>query len=238
MVLACQGPLYWELLDNKSGNSSTQDRKAILGKRIKLLGQKRIGIVIADREFVGHAWLKYLKDNGIGFCVRLPKHHLLERLDGRVELPEELAKELALHLKDCLVDGVWGQVYLKRLTNGDLLYLFGTLQARYLGQVYRRRWTIEACFQSLKSRGFDLESTHLKDLTKLKKLVALVSIAFGMCVRLGIHQHERVKKIKTKKHGYKAHSFFRHGLNTIREKMKKRRKHGNYLLTNSFAGLA
>lgn len=34
MVLACQGsvqvPLYWELLDNKSGNSSAQDRKAIL----------------------------------------------------------------------------------------------------------------------------------------------------------------------------------------------------------------
>jgi transposase len=103
-----------------------------------------------------------------------------------------------MHLKVCLVDGVWGQVYLKRLTNGDLLYLFGTLAAKYLGQVYRRRWTIEACFQSLKRRGFNLKSTHLKNLNKLKKLVALVSIAFGMCVSLGIHQHERVKKIKTK----------------------------------------
>jgi hypothetical protein len=228
MVLACQGalhlPLYWELLDNKSGNSSTQDRKAILGKCIGLLGKERIGIVIADREFVGHAWLKYLKDNGIGFCVRLPKHHLIERLDGRVLPPQELVQVQALHLQDCLVDGVWGQVYLKRLPGGDLLYLFGTIQARYLGQVYRRRWTIEACFQSLKSRGFDLESTHLKDLTKLKKLVALVSMAFGMCLSLGIHQHERVKKIKVKKHGYKANSFFRHGLNTIRGMMKKNEK--------------
>lgn len=225
LVLACQGhvqvPLYWELLDNKSGNSSTQDRKAILAKCIRLLGKERIGMVIADREFVGHVWLKYLKDNGISFCVRLPKHHLLERLDGRVFSVEELAREQVLYLKDCLVDGVWGQVYLKRLTTGDLLYLFGTMEANYLGQIYRRRWTIEACFQAFKGRGFDLESTHLKDLVKLKKLVALVSIAFAMCVSLGIYQHERVKKIKTKKHSYKANSFFRHGLNTIREMLKK-----------------
>lgn len=229
MVLACQGhvqlPLYWELLDNKSGNSSTQDRKAILGKCIRLLGKGRIGLVIADREFVGHEWLKYLKDNGIGFCVRLPKHHLIERLDGRVQPAEELAKEQALQLRDCLVDGVWGQVYLKRLTNGDLLYLFGTLPAQHLGQVYRRRWSIEACFQSFKSRGFDLEGTHLKDLAKLKKLVALVSIAFGLCVSLGIHQHQKVKQIKVKKHGYKANSFFRHGVNTIREMLKKEKWH-------------
>ena len=119
------------------------------------------------------------------------------------------------------MDGVWGQVYLKRLTDGDLLYLLGSMEARHLDGVYRRRWTIEACFQSLKGRGFNLESTHLKDLGKLNKLVALVSIAFGMCVSLGIHQHERVKKIKVKKHGYKANSFFRHGLNTIRQMLKK-----------------
>jgi len=225
MLLACQGavqvPLYWELLDNRSGNSSTAERKAILGRCIRLLGKERIGILIADREFVGHRWLKYLKDNGIAFCVRMPKHHLLERLDGRRQQAEQLAKEQALHLKDCLVDGVWGQVYLKRLADGGLLYLFGTIEARYLGQVYRRRWTIEACFESFRSRGFDLEGTHLKELAKLKKLVALVSIAFGMCVSLGIYQHEKVKKIKVKKHGYKANSFFRHGLDTLREMMKK-----------------
>ena len=133
----------------------------------------------------------------------------------------ELATDKGLCLPDCLVDGVWGNVYLKRLVGGDLLYLFGTMEARHMGSVYRRRWTIEACFQSFKSRGFDLESTHLRELAKLKKLVALVSIAFGMCVSIGIYQHEKVKKIKVKKHGYKAKSFFRHGLNMIRQLLKK-----------------
>ena len=32
-----------------------------------------------------------------------------------------------------------------------------------------------------------MESTHLKDLEKLKKLLALMSIAFAMCVSMGIY---------------------------------------------------
>lgn len=125
--------------------------------------------------------------------MRLPRHHLVERVDGQVQPAAELAGEQPVYLKAGLVDGVWGQVYLKRLASGDLLYLFGTMEARYLGQVYRRRWTIEACFQAFKGRGFDLESTHLKDLAKLKKLVAFVSIAFAMGVSLGIYLHKKVK---------------------------------------------
>jgi hypothetical protein len=228
MVLASQGkmqvPLYWSLLDNKSGNSSTKDRIKVVDKCFRLLGN-RIGLLVADREFVGHEWLKHLKANGIGFCVRMPKHHVMERIDGRVQQAEELAKSTPLCLADCLVDGVWGNVYLKRTAEGDLLYLFGTMEAKHLGTVYRRRWTIEACFQAFKSRGFDLESTHLKELEKLKKLVAMVSIAYGLCVSMGIYQDARVKKIKVKNHGYKANSFFRKGLDKIREMLKTNPKH-------------
>lgn len=69
----------------------------------------------------------------------------------------------------------------------------------------------------MKERGFDLENTHLQDNEKLKKLVALVSIAYAFCASLGIYHHQKVKKIKTKNNGYKANSFVRHGINLIRE---------------------
>jgi hypothetical protein len=224
MVVACQGsvnvPLYWELLDNKSGNSATPDRIQMLEKCIALVGKNRLGLLIADREFVGHKWLKYLKDQGIAFCVRLPKHHLIERQDGRIQAAEQLATTQGLSLSDCLVDGVWGNVYVKQLADGELLYLFGTMEGKYLGQVYRRRWKIETCFQAFKSRGFDLESTHLKDLSKLKKLVAFVSMAYGLCISLGVYHHQKVHPIKVKKHGYKANSFFRSGLNRMRTLLK------------------
>jgi hypothetical protein len=166
MMLAGSGsmqvPLYWELLDNKSGNSSAQDRIELLKGCIALVGKERIGLVIGDREFVGHKWMKYLKDNGLLFLMRLPKHHSIERFNGQVVKVDQLVFEpqRPLLLKDCLVDGVWGQVWVKPLEKGDYLFLFGTTKVELMGQLYGKRWTIEACFQTFKERGFDLEKTH------------------------------------------------------------------------------
>ncbi|MFY7828873.1 MAG: IS4 family transposase [Flectobacillus sp.] len=225
MVIVCNGsnhvPIYFELLDNKNGNSNSQQRIELLEKIVALIGVKRIGIVIGDREFIGHTWLKYLKEQGINFCVRVPKHHQIERMDGTKYLAEDLATENPLYLKDCLVDGVWVQVYLKKLPCGELLFLIGTVAlAQYLGQIYKKRWTIETCFQSFKGRGFDIESTHIKDLGKLKKLIAVVSIAFAICINMGIHQDKKIRKIKTKNHKYKVNSFCRTGIDLIKDLLK------------------
>jgi hypothetical protein len=77
-----QVPLYWELLDNQSGNSNTKDRTDLLALCLQLIGKERIGLVIGDREFVGHKWFKYLKDNNLLFVMRIPKHHLITTSEG------------------------------------------------------------------------------------------------------------------------------------------------------------
>lgn len=59
---------------------------------------------------------------------------------------------------------------------------------KFMGQLYRKRWSIEVCFQNMKRRGFDLEDTHLQDDEKLKKLVALASIAYAFSASLGIYR--------------------------------------------------
>ena len=214
-----QIPLYWELLDNKSGNSNTNDRIHLLTQCVELMGKERIGLVIGDREFVGHKWFKYLKDNDLLFVMRLPKHHLITTLEGRQYSVSELTfrDNTPLTFSNCLVDGVWGHVWVKVLDDGEFLFLFGSAPVKLMGQFYRKRWTIETCFQNLKKRGFNLESTHIKCLNKLKKLMALVSIAYSFCVSLGVYLHKKVQSVKMKNHGYKAASFSRHGLNKIRE---------------------
>ncbi len=184
-------------------------------------------MVIGDRK-----WMKYLKENCLLFVMRLPKHHLIERLDGRKQKLTEfsLAIERPLLLSDCLVDGVVGQVWVKALAGGEYLFLFGSAKVEYLGALYRKRWRIETVFQTFKQRGFNLENTHLKSLVKLKKLVALVSIAYSISVSTGLYQHQKVQKIKTKKHGYKAKSFARKGIDSIREVFRQRQELPQYLL--------
>jgi|AntAceMinimDraft_5_1070358.scaffolds.fasta_scaffold69132_1 hypothetical protein len=214
-----QIPLYWELLDNKSGNSNANDRINLLSYCIEIIGKNRLGLVVGDREFIGHYWIKYLKDNGLKFIMRMPKSHLITTRDGlqRTVSSFDLSLSKPVLLRDCQVNGIWGNVWLSLLENGEYLFLFGTATLEFMGQLYRKRWSIESCFQNLKGRGFNLEATHLKSLTKLKKLVALVSIAYSFCVGLGLYFHRKVQNIKTKKHGRKSVSLSRHGLNLIRE---------------------
>lgn len=55
---------------------------------------------------------------------------------------------------------------------------------------YKMHWEIKALFSCLKSRGFNLEDTHLTDLMKLKRLLSVFTIAFCWAYRMGIwHGH-------------------------------------------------
>ena len=86
---------------------------------------------------------------------------------------------------------------------------------------YKRRWSIETFFESIKSRGFELEKTHLKKGERFETLLVLVSVAFGLCQTVGLIAHRNGQHLSTKKHGYKAYSFFRHGKNLLGEAWRK-----------------
>ena len=69
-------------------------------------------------------------------------------------------------------------------------------------------------FKAMKSSGFDIEKTHLKDIDRIEKLILLVIIAFVWCYKIGIHLHQ-INPITIKKHGRKAKSIFKHGLSFL-----------------------
>lgn len=211
-------PLFWELLDNNSGNSAVIDRIGVLEKTIDLLGLARIGLLVADREFVGAKWVKALIDKQVPFCLRLPRTHPVRLRNGEYWLVDDLlAGHTQRFYQRVLVDGQWVNVYLKRLEKHEILYLMGTPSPRELGGLYRRRWSVETLFQSLKERGFSIESSHLQSFEKLKKLIGLVAMAFGFCLVAGHHYHRKVRLIPLKGHGYKSLSYFRKGKDELQD---------------------
>ncbi len=70
-------------------------------------------------------------------------------------------------------------------------------------------------FKALKLSGFNIEKTHLQQIERIEKLVALVFIAFVWCYKVGIYIDQNENKVKIKKHGYRAKSLFIHGLDYI-----------------------
>ena len=65
-------PIYWVLL-NKRGNSSTRERIALVKRFTTQFGKSQLLGLLADREFIGGDWLKWLKDEKIHFYIRIKK---------------------------------------------------------------------------------------------------------------------------------------------------------------------
>ena len=66
-------------------------------------------------------------------------------------------------------------------------------------------------FKALKTSGFNIEDTHLTDIDRIKKLFALVLVAFVWAYKVGVFLNS-IRPIKIKKHGRRTQSLFKYGL--------------------------
>ena len=80
---------------------------------------------------------------------------------------------------------------------------------------YKRRWEIETAFRAMKSSGFNIEDTHLRDTERIARLLAMVCIALVWAYLVGEHKDINVKPIRILKHGRKAKSLVKYGLEEI-----------------------
>ncbi|SEJ69979.1 hypothetical protein SAMN04488058_1151, partial [Deinococcus reticulitermitis] len=70
---------------------------------------------------------------------------------------------------------------------------------------YRLRWSIECTFSAMKTRGLNLEQTHMTQADRLSRLFGLLSLALAWMVRIGEWRAEH-HPIPRKKHGRPAWS--------------------------------
>jgi len=82
---------------------------------------------------------------------------------------------------------------------------------------YKVRWEIETMFKAFKTHGFNIEDTNLQDIDRVKKLTALVSLAFCWCYLIGALEVKAGKKIPIRKHGRPQYSLFYFGLELLSE---------------------
>lgn len=201
-------PLLWRDL-GKKGHSSQQERKRLLQQAMKLYSLKGF-CLLADREYEGKDWFKFLTDSQINFIIRLPKASykadistggkaysaLLKRaLRGRTvsqwfELEGYRYQFVAL----CHQDGPQSA--------DPLVLLVSNLSwsKQIIAQRYRIRWTTECFFKHLKSNGFDLEALGMQSPKKIRLLVAIVVVLYVICVAEGLRQFHRIRAKKKSQH--------------------------------------
>ena len=79
-------------------------------------------------------------------------------------------------------------------------------------EAYGERWQIETLFGSLKSKGFNLEDTHMSAPAKIDRLMLVLALC---CPAARGEAEDKRRPFKVKKHGRPAQSLFRAGLDRL-----------------------
>ena len=215
-------PVVYTMMD-KRGNSNTQERIDLVNRFKRIAGEDSIAHLMADREFVGNEWLGYLNACGIHYHLRIRENFYVSR-HGNTFKAYWLFNDLRLGESKHL-DGIY-------YVNGQACYLSGSkikdkdgkpelqilvsyCDAKEALEMYRKRWQVETLFKGLKSSGFDIEGSHVRDRGRMSNLFSIIMIAYVWCYLVGIYIHENIKPIKVLVHGRRAVSLFKYGLDYI-----------------------
>ena len=214
-------PLMWTLLDH-AGNSATAQRIELMERYLRLFGAPSIRALLADREFVGAEWMDFLNKNNIPFVIRLKEDMLIRLVDGTQRQFRTLLRKPRRGTWEGLLTGMDASAEnrlrcaAKRIKGGELLIVATNMDDAERGlNLSRKRWGIECMFADAKTRGFNIEDTHMTDPDKLATLLVLVALAVTWAYRCATRVMGR-GAIRRKGHGRREKSWFRTGLDALR----------------------
>ena len=154
-------PLFWTLLDGP-GNSATATRIALMRRHLAHFAPSSVRLLLADREFVGAEWLKFLNDSNIKFAIRLREDLRVTTEDGcgltlyaRLRLARRtrlFQARMGLREDAEASDAPLLHFAAKRLED-EWLIVVSNIPSREALAACRKRRAIECMFGDAKTRG-------------------------------------------------------------------------------------
>ena len=225
-------PIWWEDL-GKAGHSSQEERIAMLSEAMKKYGLAGMTL-LADREYVGREWFKYLSESGLYFVIRVKEgiyHDEINANGGRTwqQLKAKAAQKAKGKKvsKKIRIDGLDLHYIVMKNPRPDaedeLVYLLTNLHSpTQASRLYQWRWQIEVCFKHLKSNGVNLEAMNVQGKEKRHLMMAIAVLVYILAIREGLLKEYRdgIRWVRDKRSGfeYRAVSVFLKGLDIVRRK--------------------
>lgn len=227
-------PIWWEDLQ-KAGHSSQAERIKMLKsamERYQLGGMT----LLADREYTGIKWFKYLISKGIHFVIRVKEGIYHEAVNAaKADQWIGLKRRAAAQPKGKKVSKrIWLEgmelhyIILKNPrphAEDELIFMLSNLtSATQAARLYEARWQIEVCFKHLKTNGLNLEEMNVEGKYKRHLMMAMAVLVYCLAIREGLIEEYR-KGIRWVLHTasgyyYRAVSVFRKGLSILKRKAR------------------
>lgn len=229
-------PIFWRTL-NRKGNSTLLEKKEIIARYLKVFGVAEIEYLSADREFDGYRFVEYLDEKRVEFRLRLKVSMMITNKNGKPMKCGKLLRTLKIGGSYRLQRArrysrvkVFVEVERGRNSQESVIVISSQPSEKILLE-YKARWAIETLFQNLKSRGFEMEETHLTDATKIDKLFGVLALAVAWAIKTG-EAESLINPIEIKNNGRPQKSVFRLGCEIIQEALLELKR---YSTVNIFA---
>jgi len=186
-------PIAWVVYQGKKGHASAETHISVLEVVRGLIPKGADVILLGDGEYDSVdmlSWVEQHTDWGIVARTASDTHvyrdgewtslaELGVQPGGLISLPEVLFTHQSFGPTHVIA--WWDQAY------DDPLYLVTNLElAQEACYWYRRRYRIETLFSDKKSRGFQIDKSHLSDPARLARLFIATSLAYIWMICLGL----------------------------------------------------
>ena len=118
----CSLPLMWRLLPH-GGNSNQALRQELVSAFLEKCPEVKVTALLADREFIGQDWFKFLDAHGIEPCIRLRCTDKMDGMPVHCFSRKMHVGELRVWHRPVTVYGVKLRVLALKIADGDILYL-------------------------------------------------------------------------------------------------------------------
>ena len=226
-------PIWWEDLC-KAGHSSQEERIELLQQAMSCYKLKGMTL-LADREYIGREWFKYLDDSGLYFVIRLKEgiyHEEVNAPGGRTWSQLQSAAQQKMKGRKVSKRIKIGELNVHYIVlknprpdaDDELVYLLTNRHSpTEAARLYQWRWQIEVCFRHLKSNGVNLEAMNVEGKTKRHLMMAIAVFVYILAIREGLLKEYRdgIRWVHDKASGfeYRAVSVFLKGMDIVRRKV-------------------
>jgi hypothetical protein len=189
-------PWLWQVVETGVGiGFEIQNKLLYLAKEV--LPEDVSVMLMGDRFYGTAALIAWCQNSCWHYRLRLRRNLHLEH-EGGLLITGELLKQRLPFIEGVLLGGI--------STNVGVVHDAGHPEAWIIAMDckptrqrvldYGLRWGIESLFSDLKSRGFDIHSSHLLQPERLSRLLMVVSIAMYWCVSIGAEKDEAMPVLK------------------------------------------
>ena len=133
-------PICWHLLP-KRGNSNSDERIHLMKQVLKRIPLSHIQIVLADREFIGKEWFRWLQTQNIPFVIRIKENALVSYKGEEIPIRKRFENlNIHQHISLCKARRVYDlPVYLSATRLKDqYLILASNQQAQAPFETYKK----------------------------------------------------------------------------------------------------